>query len=251
MTEKSFVDRPEDGDSRFVLDNLGRIEERIAAACAAAGRKREDVTLLAVTKTVPPARINAAIGAGVTHIGENRAQEFLGKRDALRLDGVDVHLIGHLQTNKVRQIVGRVGMIESVDSLRLAEAISQASLREDNTRILPVGYTEVLVEVNIGGEEQKTGVAPERLEELLYAMAALPGIRVRGLMTVPPILTAPEEQRRVFSQMYKLFIDIRGKNIDNIRMDMLSMGMSSDYEQAILEGSTLVRIGSALFGRRL
>ena len=241
----------EDGDSRFVLDNLGRIEERIAAACAAAGRKREDVTLLAVTKTVPPARINAAIGAGVTHIGENRVQEFLGKRDALRLDGVDVHLIGHLQTNKVRQIVGRVGMIESVDSLRLAEAISQASLREDNTRILPVGYTEVLVEVNIGGEEQKTGVAPERLEELLYAMAALPGIRVRGLMTVPPILTAPEEQRRVFSQMYKLFIDIRGKNIDNIRMDMLSMGMSSDYEQAILEGSTLVRIGSALFGRRL
>ena len=251
MTEKSFVDRPEDGDSRFVLDNLGRIEERIAAACAAAGRKREDVTLLAVTKTVPPARINAAIGAGVTHIGENRVQELLGKRDALRLDGVDVHLIGHLQTNKVRQIVGRVGMIESVDSLRLAEAISQASLREDNTRILPVGYTEVLVEVNIGGEEQKTGVAPERLEELLYAMAALPGIRVRGLMTVPPILTAPEEQRRVFSQMYKLFIDIRGKNIDNIRMDMLSMGMSSDYEQAILEGSTLVRIGSALFGRRL
>ena len=251
MTEKSFVDRPEDGDSRFVLDNLGRIEERIAAACAAAGRKREDVTLLAVTKTVPPARINAAIGAGVTHIGENRVQEFLGKRDALRLDGVDVHLIGHLQTNKVRQIVGRVGMIESVDSLRLAEAISQASLREDNTRILPVGYTEVLVEVNIGGEEQKTGVAPERLGELLYAMAALPGIRVRGLMTVPPILTAPEEQRRVFSQMYKLFIDIRGKNIDNIRMDMLSMGMSSDYEQAILEGSTLVRIGSALFGRRL
>ena len=251
MTEKSFVDRPEDGDSRFVLDNLGRIEERIAAACAAAGRKREDVTLLAVTKTVPPARINAAIGAGVTHIGENRVQEVLGKRDALRLDGVDVHLIGHLQTNKVRQIVGRVGMIESVDSLRLAEAISQASLREDNTRILPVGYTEVLVEVNIGGEEQKTGVAPERLEELLYAMAALPGIRVRGLMTVPPILTAPEEQRRVFSQMYKLFIDIRGKNIDNIRMDMLSMGMSSDYEQAILEGSTLVRIGSALFGRRL
>ena len=251
MTEKSFVDRPEDGDSRFVLDNLGRIEERIAAACAAAGRKREDVTLLAVTKTVPPARINAAIGAGVTHIGENRVQEFLGKRDALRLDGVDVHLIGHRQTNKVRQIVGRVGMIESVDSLRLAEAISQASLREDNTRILPVGYTEVLVEVNIGGEEQKTGVAPERLEELLYTMAALPGIRVRGLMTVPPILTAPEEQRRVFSQMYKLFIDIRGKNIDNIRMDMLSMGMSSDYEQAILEGSTLVRIGSALFGRRL
>ena len=251
MTEKSFVDRPEDGDSRFVLDNLGRIEERIAAACAAAGRKREDVTLLAVTKTVPPARINAAIGAGVTHIGENRVQEFLGKRDALRLDGVDVHLIGHLQTNKVRQIVGRVGMIESVDSLRLAEAISQASLREDNTRILPDGYTEVLVEVNIGGEEQKTGVAPERLGELLYAMATLPGIRVRGLMTVPPILTAPEEQRRVFSQMYKLFIDIRGKNIDNIRMDMLSMGMSSDYEQAILEGSTLVRIGSALFGRRL
>ena len=109
----------------------------------------------------------------------------------------------------------------------------------------------MLVEVNIGGEEAKSGVAPEELEKLLYGLADLPGIRVRGLMTVPPILTKPEDQRRVFSRMYKLFIDIRGKNIDNIRMDMLSMGMSSDYEQAILEGSTLVRIGSALFGRRL
>ena len=251
MTEKSYVERPDGGDSRFVLDNLNRIEERLAAACAAAGRKREDITLLAVTKTVPPARINAAIGAGVSHIGENRVQEFLGKRDALHLDGVDVHLIGHLQTNKVRQIVGNVRMIESVDSLRLAEAVSQASMREEIRETLPGGYTEVLVEVNIGGEEQKAGVAPDRLEELLYAMAALPGIRVRGLMTVPPILTEPEEKRRVFSQMYKLYIDIRGKNIDNICMDILSMGMSSDYEQAIREGSTLVRIGSALFGRRL
>lgn len=251
MTEKSFVDRPEDGDSRFVLDNLGRIEERIGRCLRRGGTKTGGRHLAGRDKNgAARADQRRYRGGGDPYRGKQGAG-IPRKTDALRLDGVDVHLIGHLQTNKVRQIVGRVGMIESVDSLRLAEAISQASLREDNTRILPVGYTEVLVEVNIGGEEQKTGVAPERLEELLYAMAALPGIRVRGLMTVPPILTAPEEQRRVFSQMYKLFIDIRGKNIDNIRMDMLSMGMSSDYEQAILEGSTLVRIGSALFGRRL
>ncbi len=254
MMEKSFVDPSVDSDAvreRLALDNLNRIEERIALACASAGRKREDVTLLAVTKTVPPPPINAVIGAGVTHIGENRVQEYLGKRDALRLEGVDVHMIGRLQTNKVRQIVGKVSMIESIDSFRLAEAVSRASLQQENTGKLPRGCTEVLVEVNIGGEEQKAGVTPNKLEELLCQMALLPGIRVRGLMTVPPVLTEPKEQRRVFSQMYKLFIDIKGKNIDNIGMDILSMGMSSDYEQAILEGATLVRIGSALFGRRL
>lgn len=254
MTEKSFGDQPAHPDAeraRLALDNLKRIEERIVRACAVAGRKREDITLLAVTKTVPPAPINAVVEAGVTHIGENRVQEYLGKRDALRLEGVDVHMIGRLQTNKVRQIVGKVSMIESVDSLRLAEAISQASLRQENTGHSLRGITDVLVEVNIGGEEQKAGVAPEKLEEQLCQMALLPGIRVCGLMTVPPVLTDPKEQRQVFSRMYKLFIDIKGKNIDNISMDILSMGMSSDYEQAILEGSTLVRIGSALFGRRL
>ncbi len=184
MTEKSFVDRPEDGDSRFVLDNLGRIEAD--RRCLRRGRDENGGRHLAGRDKNGAARADQRCYRGrVTHIGENRVQEFLGKRDALRLDGVDVHLIGHLQTNKVRQIVGRVGMIESVDSLRLAEAISQASLREDTTRILPVGYTEVLVEVNIGGRNRRQGW-PRSLEELLYAMAALPGIRVRGLMTVPP-----------------------------------------------------------------
>ena len=228
----------------FVRDNLARIEEQIQAACAAAGRRREEVTLMAVTKTVEPARINAAIAAGVTHIGENRVQEFLEKRDDLHLDGVQAHLIGHLQTNKVRRIVGQVDMIQSVDSERLAAAISDAAVHTER------GVADVLVEVNIGNEESKSGVPAERLEELLAYVAALPGLRVRGLMAIPPILHTEAEKRAVFHQMYKLFVDIRGKNVDNITMEILSLGMSMDYVEAIREGSTLVRIGSAIFGAR-
>ena len=231
-------------DYAFVRDNLERIEERIQAACAAAGRRREDVTLMAVTKTVEPARINAAIAAGVTHIGENRVQEFLEKRDDLHLDGVQAHLIGHLQTNKVRRIVGQVDMIQSVDSERLVTAVSDAAVRTER------GYADILLEVNIGNEESKSGVPAERLEELLAYAAALPGLQVRGLMAIPPILETEAEKRAVFHQMYKLFVDIRGKNVDNITMEILSMGMSMDYVEAIREGSTMVRIGSAIFGKR-
>lgn len=216
----------------------------MAEAALASGRRPEEVRLLGVTKTVPPDRINAALEAGVRGIGENRVQEFLGKREALRLDGVDVHLIGHLQTNKVPKIVGQVDMIESVDSVHLAKAISDAS--EKSGRI-----TDVLAEVNIGREEAKSGVLSENLEELLAEIGGFSGIRVRGLMTVPPILETEAEKRAIFSRMYKLFIDIRAKNIDNVTMDVLSMGMSADYREAILEGATLVRVGSALFGRRV
>lgn len=249
MTEKSSAEAA-------VRENLLRIEEDIQAACHKAGRRREEVTLMGVTKTVDPERINAALRAGVRCIGENRVQEFLGKRDQLELDGVEAHLIGHLQTNKVRQVVGRVSMIQSVDSLRVARAISEASLKQKGDpaaleAVRQTGVTPVLVEVNIGGEEAKSGVSPQDLEELLEEVSSLPGIQVRGLMTVPPIFNSEAEKRRIFSNMYKLFIDIRAKNRDNGVMDILSMGMSGDYTQAILEGSTMVRIGSALFGKRI
>ncbi len=223
--------------------NLRTVEDSIASACARAGRSADDVRLLAVTKTVDAQRINQAIALGVQQIGENRVQEFLGKKDDLQLDGVHAHLIGHLQTNKVRQIVGQVDMIQSVDSQRLAEAISRVSIERGMV-------TPILVEVNIGGEEAKSGVAPDRLEELLEQIHSLEGIHVRGLMTVPPILTKESEKRAIFSKMYQLFIDNRAKKLDNIDMLDLSMGMSGDYVEAILEGSTIVRVGSAIFGAR-
>ncbi len=236
MTEKSSVEM-------ILADNLSRVQESIHDACIVSGRNPQDVRLLAVTKTVDVARINAAIRLGVRQIGENRVQEFLGKRDGLELDGVAAHLIGHLQTNKVKQIVGKVQMIQSVDSLRVAEAIHRCSQQ--------LGIvTPILIEVNIGGEEAKSGISPFELEQLLYEISPLSGISVRGLMTVPPILDTEREKREIFSKMYQLFVDMRGKNIDNIDMQELSMGMSGDYREAIMEGSTMVRIGSAIFGDR-
>lgn len=232
-------------EQQRVRDNLSRIEEQLQMACVAAGRKREEVTLMAVTKTVRPELINVALDAGVTCIGENRVQEYLEKKEALHLDGVRRHLIGHLQTNKVRRIVGQVDRIESVDSEHLAKAISEASLK------LMGAPTEVLVEVNIGGEDSKSGVAPEQLEELLWKIADFKGIHVCGLMTIPPIFSTDDEKRAIFSQMRKVFIDIRDKKVDNVSMEVLSMGMSSDFVQAVLEGSTQVRIGSSLFGERI
>ena len=239
MMEKSFIDNGYED----IRCNLLEIHESIADACTQSGRKEEEVALLAVTKTVPAERINAAIRLGVTQIGENRVQEFLQKKDALLLSETQAHLIGHLQTNKVRQIVGHVQMIQSVDSTRLAVAISR---RSEELGIV----TPVLVEVNIGGEEAKSGAAPDQLEDLLGEMHELKGLHVCGLMTVPPILETEREKREIFSKMYKLFVDIRAKKLDNIDMQELSMGMSGDYREAILEGSTMVRIGSAIFGKR-
>lgn len=222
---------------------LRTVEENIAEACVRSARAREDVELLTVTKTVDADRINQAIALGVKQIGENRVQEFLSKKDALHLADVQAHLIGHLQTNKVRQIVGQVDMIQSVDSERLAQAISRVSVERGIV-------TPILVEVNIGGEEAKSGVAPDRLEELLEKIHDFEGIKVRGLMTVPPILTKESEKRAIFSKMYQLFVDNQAKKLDNIDMLELSMGMSGDYVEAILEGSTIVRVGSAIFGAR-
>ena len=224
------------------IDNYNRVRTQIKEAALKAGRGENDVRLMCVTKTVEAQYINPVLDLGADLIGENRVQEFLGKKDDLHLDGVEKHLIGHLQTNKVRQIVGEVDMIESVDSLKLAAEIAKQSQKRDIV-------TDVLVEVNVGKEESKSGIYAEELEELLCQISELGGIRVRGLMTIPPICDE-SEARKYFARLRQSFEDIKGKKIDNINMDILSMGMSGDFEAAVLEGSNIVRVGSAIFGAR-
>ena len=224
--------------------NISVIRERIAEAALKSGRSDKDVKLIAVTKTVEPVFINRAIKNGIDLIGENKVQEFLGKKDYLELSGCEAHLIGHLQTNKVRQIVGQVSMIQSVDSVRLAAEISK---RSEIAGIV----TPCLVEVNIGEEESKSGISFNELYELVHEISLMKGIKVDGLMTIPPICDDMSVLDKYFSKMHRLFIDIKDKKLDNVDMSILSMGMSSDYERAILNGSTLVRVGTALFGHRI
>ena len=240
MTEKLCNPDLEEA-RRDIADNLARIREQIETACARAGRRSEEITLLGVTKTVPVEKINLAIDLGIAEIGENRVQEFLSKREALL--PVKRHLIGHLQTNKAAQIVDKVDMIQSVDSLRLAAALQAAAEKRDVT-------VDILAEVNIGGEKSKSGVTPEDAVAFCEELAAFPRLHLRGLMTVPPICDTERKKREYFSRMCQLFIDIQAKKVDNSSMNILSMGMSDDFVEAILEGSTMVRIGSAIFGKR-
>lgn len=240
MTEKSYLEKQFD-DIEY---NLKTINEKISAAAEKSGRSRDDIRFMAVTKTVDVFRINKAIEFGVDLIGENKVQEFLSKKPDLLLQNVESHLIGHLQTNKVSKIVGQVDMIESVDSIKLANEISKQSLKLGIT-------TDILVEVNIGDEENKTGLPKEMLEDFLYQVSDLPAIKVKGLMTIPPFSQNSAENYKFFSNIYNIYVDIRSKKIHNINMDILSMGMSGDYEDAIACGSNLVRIGSAVFGPRL
>ena len=240
MTERSYDER----DFQQIAEQYAAIRDRVKEACRRAGRNENDVTLIGVTKTVDAPLINAALDAGLSAIGENRVQEYLGKKDMLHLDGVQRHLIGHLQTNKVRAIVGQVDMIQSVDSVRLAAAIDKASAQ--------LGIvTPILAEINIGNEESKAGIDAAQTERFLTEIAGFSNISVQGLMTIPPISDSEAKKRHYFSKMSNLFIDIRTKNIDNISMNILSMGMSDDFELAIEEGSTMVRVGTAMFGRRL
>ena len=227
-----------------VKQNCEIIKERIAEAAIKSGRSPEDVRFMAVTKTVEPVFINAALETGIDLIGENRVQEFLAKEPELHLEGVEKHLIGHLQKNKVRQIVGKVDMIESVDSVELAAEISK---RSQAAGII----TPVLIEVNIAQEESKFGFGTEELEEKIHQISEMPALKVRGMMTIPPICEKSEELRQYFSKMSQIYIDINSKIFNNINMDVLSMGMSADFAEAILEGSTLVRVGSAIFGPRI
>ena len=222
-------------------DNYKYVLSRIEEAAKKSGRNPKDVILLAATKTVPVEVINHAIESGLQFVGENRVQEFLSKDDALL--PVHKHFIGHLQTNKVKDIVGKVELIESVHSLKLAKEISKHSQK--------LGIiTDVLLEVNIGGEESKSGIEPELLEETASEIAKLEGIKIKGLMAIPPICEENDEIIEYFTKMHKLFVDIKGKNIDNSSIEYLSMGMSQDYEQAIMCGANIVRVGSLLFGAR-
>ena len=217
-----------------IAENVALVRERIERA--ANGRF---VQLVAVSKTKPPEDIRQAVAVGVSCLGENYVQELCRKSEQGAYTGAAVHMIGHLQRNKVKQVVGRVELIQSVDSEALLRAISGAA--EGMNRI-----QDVLIEINAAGEATKTGAAPERLESLLETAAELSHVRVRGLMTIPPVNGGKD----YFSYMYKLFVDIRGKKYDNVSMDFLSMGMSADFEEAISEGSNMVRVGSAIFGER-
>ena len=234
MTERSYTD--------IFDENYKVIEEKISAAAESFGRKREDIILLAATKTVPAEVINHAIKEGINYIGENRVQEFLSKEDKL-LPDAHRHFIGHLQSNKAKDIVGRVEMIQSVHSLKLASLIGNLS-QEKGT------VTDILLEVNIGNEANKSGILKSEVAETVYKIAEIEGVRLRGLMTIPPICEKDEEIIPYFEEMYKLFVDNSAQKIDNVSMDYLSMGMSSDFEQAIRCGSNIVRIGTSLFGKR-
>ncbi|MBQ7134206.1 MAG: YggS family pyridoxal phosphate-dependent enzyme [Ruminococcus sp.] len=223
--------------------NYKTIRENIAEAARKCGKSENEITLLAATKTVDAETINHAISLGLDHIGENRVQELLSKYDDYDLSKCELQFIGHLQSNKVKQIIDKVSLIQSVDSLKLASEISrQAGLKNKEM--------DILIEVNIGKEENKSGVMPENLNELLYQIKDLPSIHIKGLMAIPPICDNSQKICKYFDNMHKMFIDIKDKKIDNISMDVLSMGMSDDYVEAILCGSNMVRVGSALFGAR-
>lgn len=227
-----------------ILARLEEVQEKLEKAAALAGRKREEITLMAVTKTVPPERVNLVIRQGVTLLGENRAQELVEKYDSYEKEQVGIHFIGHLQTNKVRQVIEKVEMIDSVDSLHLAEEIDRLALARLGKPM------DVLMEVNIGEEESKSGVSYHRARGLLEEMASLGGIRVRGLMCIPPICEKTSILEGYFEKMHQLFVDIGRESMDNVFMDFLSMGMSGDYPYAVKHGANIVRIGSGLFGKR-
>ena len=221
--------------------NYAEILSRVAVAAEKSGRKTEDIKILAATKTVPADFINYAISKGINYIGENRVQEFLSKENDIDASA-HRHFIGHLQTNKVKDIVGKVELIQSVHSLKLAREIGKASIKKGIV-------TDVLIEVNIGGEESKSGFAPENTEKAVEEIAKIEGVRVCGLMTIPPICENSQKNREYFIKMYKLFVEISNKKLYN-NIKILSMGMSDDYETAIECGANMVRIGTALFGRR-
>ena len=226
-----------------VAQQVARIQAEILETCAACGRDPSTVRLMAVTKTVEPERVNQAIAAGVRLLGENKAQELLAKYEAYHKDQVEIHFIGHLQTNKVRQIVDKVTMIQSLDSVHLAAEIDKQCAKLGKVM-------DCLVEVNVGSELTKSGVEPQRLVDFLGEVSQFSRLRVRGLMAIPPVCEDELEAERYFSDLHKLFVDIGGEKIDNINMDLLSMGMSGDYRMAIKHGSNIVRIGTAMFGHR-
>ena len=226
----------------MISDNIITVQENIEAACTRAGRNPKDVTLIAVSKTKPLTMLREAYEAGARDFGENKVQELMDKIPEMPAD-IRWHMIGHLQRNKVKYIVDKVYLIHSVDSLRLAEEISKEALKNDVT-------VNILVEVNIALEESKFGTSYAEAVELVEEIAKLPGISIKGLMTIAPFVEDAENNREYFKKMRQLCVDIMNKNIDNVSMDILSMGMTGDYEVAVEEGATYVRVGTGIFGER-
>ena len=226
----------------MVVENLAEVEKHICEACARAGRSRDEVTLIAVSKTKPVSMIEELLPGGTRDFGENKVQELVDKYEVLPKD-IHWHLIGHLQRNKVKYVVDKACLIHSVDSMRLAETISEEGVKKGVT-------VPVLIEVNVAGEESKFGVTLEETEGLVREIAKLPSIQIKGLMTIAPYVEDPEENLVHFSRLKQLSVDIKNKNIDNVSMDVLSMGMTGDYQVAIEEGATMVRVGTGIFGER-
>ena len=226
-----------------IATRIAEVRRRIEKAATAAGREPETVKLVAVSKTVPAERVRPALQAGVTILGENYVQEAREKIDALGTDGIEWHFIGHLQTNKAKYAVRLFDLIHSVDSLKLAKELNKRAAGLD--KIQPI-----LVQVNISGEESKSGVDTEEALDLVTGISPLEHLAVRGLMTMPPFFNAPEKVRPYFQSLRSLQALIRKEGIPNVDMSELSMGMTGDFEVAIEEGATLVRIGTAIFGAR-
>lgn len=226
----------------MLKDQLQEVEKKIQAACDRAGRKREEVTLIAVSKTKPVETLQEAYDLGVRIFGENKVQELTVKYEALPKD-IHWHMIGHLQTNKVKYIIDKAELIHSVDSLKLAETIEKEAAKHDL-------IADILVEVNVAEEESKFGMKMEEVIPFVEKVSAFPHVRVRGLMTIAPFVEDPEENRSIFADLHKLYIDIKKKNHDNDTVSVLSMGMTNDYEVAIEEGATMVRVGTGIFGAR-
>ncbi|HBA69815.1 MAG TPA: YggS family pyridoxal phosphate-dependent enzyme [Lachnospiraceae bacterium] len=229
-------------DNGKITGNIRHVEENIRLACQRAGRSAEDVTLIAVSKTKPLPMLMEAYRYGCRHFGENKVQELTDKYEKMPKD-IKWHMIGHLQRNKVKYIVDKVYLIHGVDSLKLAEEISKESLKKNVV-------SHILVEVNIAGEETKYGISKEETEELVREISVLPSIKVEGLMAIAPYVENPEKNRQYFVELQQLSVDIKRKNIDNVNMNVLSMGMTGDYEVAIEEGATYIRVGTGIFGER-
>lgn len=226
----------------MINENLMQVRKNIEAACQKAGRNPEEVTLIAVSKTKPVPMLEEAYQAGSRDFGENKVQEIMDKYPVLP-DDIRWHMIGHLQRNKVKYIVDKVSLVHSVDSLRLAEEISRQAEKKQTE-------LDILVEVNIAQEESKFGTSQAEAAQLVEEIAKLPCIHVKGLMTIAPFVEHPEENRKYFRQIKELSVDIEKKNIDNVSMSVLSMGMTNDYMVAVEEGATMVRVGTGIFGER-
>lgn len=227
----------------MIKENVAEVESRIQEACERAGRKREEVTLIAVSKTKPVSDIYEVIETGIKDYGENKVQEMCNKIETIK-EPLNWHMIGHLQRNKVKYIVDKAKLIHSVDSLRLAQQISQEAQKKGVE-------ADILIEVNIAEEASKFGLSTEEVIQMVQDIAKLPAVHIKGLMTVAPFTDNPENNRPYFRNLKQLAVDIAEKNIDNVTMSELSMGMTGDYEVAIEEGATMVRVGTGIFGTRI